>query len=211
MKAKHSTAYFVKVAMLGVLAYVVEFLEFSLPFFPSFLKLDFSEIVPLMGAFALGPVAGMLVELVKNLLHWLTVSTTAGVGDLANFVVGSAFVMTAGAVYWRRKTRKGAMAALGCGILAMVAAGALVNYFITVPLYALVLSWSTEMIVGMAQKAIPAIHDKLTLILFAFCPFNLLKGAVLSLITIPLYKHVSPLLKQESLRREEGKHGESPI
>ena len=92
------------------------------------------------------------------------------------------------------------MAALGCSILAMIVAGGLVNYFITVPLYALVLGWSTEMIVGMSSKVIPAITDKLTLILFAFCPFNLLKGVILSLIALPLYKRVSPLLKQEGSR-----------
>ena len=203
MKAKNNTAYFVKIAMLSVLAYVIMFLEIALPIFPSFLKLDLSDLIPLLGSLALGPVAGMLIELLKNLLHLIT-THTGGVGELANFIVGSAFVMTAGAFYWRHKTRGGAMVALGCGILAMVVAGALVNYFITVPLYALVLGWSTEMIVGMAQKVIPAIHDKLTLILFAFCPFNLLKGFVLALITAPLYKKVSPLLKKESLRRREG-------
>ena len=201
MQKQHKTAYITKIAMLGVLAFVVEFLEFALPIFPSFLKLDFSDLVALLGSLAMGPLAGMLVELVKNALH-LTVGSTSGVGDLANFVVGSAFVMTAGFVYKSHKTKKGAMLALGCAIIAMIVAGALVNYFITVPLYALVLGWSTEMIVGMSQKVIPAIHDKLTLILYAFCPFNLIKGIVLSLIAIPLYKKVSPLLHRESFRRE---------
>ena len=210
MKTANKTAYFVKIAMLGVLAYVVMFLEAALPFFPSFLKMDLSDLIPLVGALALGPVAGMLIELLKNLLHLIT-THTGGVGELANFIVGSAFVMTAGAVYAKHKTRRGALAALLCAIAAMVAAGALVNYFITIPLYALVLGWSTEMIVGMSAKVIPAIHDKLTLILFAFCPFNLLKGVVLTLITVPLYKKVSPLLKRESLRRAEEKHSEGSL
>ena len=199
MQNASKTAYFVKVAMLGVLAYVVMFLELALPFFPSFLKLDLSDLIPLIGALALGPAAGVLVELLKNLLHLIT-THTGGVGELANFIVGSAFVATAGAVYKAHKTKKGAVAALGCSILAMIAAGGLVNYFITVPLYALVLGWSTEMIVGMSSQVIPAIHDKLSLILFAFCPFNLLKGVILSLIALPLYKRVSPLLKREGSR-----------
>ena len=202
MKHTSKTAVLVKIAMLGVLAFVIEFVEFSLPFFPSFLKVDLSELISLIGAFALGPVAGMLVELVKNALH-LTVSTTSGVGDLANFLVGSAFVMTAGAIYAAHRTRKGAIVSLVFAILARTAAGALVNYFITIPLYAVVLGWSTEMIVGMAQGVIPAINNKLTLIIFAFVPFNLFKGAVLSLFTLPLYKKVSPLLRRESVKARQ--------
>ena len=201
MKSKHNTAYFVKIAMLSVLAYVVMFLEMALPIFPSFLKMDLSDLIPLIGALALGPLAGVLIELLKNLLHLIT-THTGGVGELANFIVGSAFVLTAGGIYARHQTRRGALVGLLCSIVSMIVAGALVNYFITIPLYALVLGWSTEMIVDMSAKVIPAIHDKLTLILFAFCPFNLLKGIVLTLITVPLYKKVSPLLKRESLRRE---------
>ncbi|MBR1496242.1 MAG: ECF transporter S component [Oscillospiraceae bacterium] len=199
MKSTSKTAYFAKVAMLGVLAYLVMFIEFALPFFPSFLKLDLSDLVPLIGSLALGPVAGLLIELLKNLLHLLT-THTGGVGELANFIVGSAFVCTAGIIYQHNKTRLGAVIALACSVLAMIVSGALVNYFITVPLYAIVLGLSTESIVGMSSAVIPAIHDKLTLILFAFCPFNLLKGIVLTLITMPLYKRVSPMLKRENLR-----------
>ena len=208
MKSKFSTAYLVKVAMLGVLAYVVMFLEFALPFFPSFLKLDFSDLIPLIGALALGPVAGLLTELLKNLLHLLTASHTGGIGELANFIVGSAFCMTAGWIYLKNKTKKGAIIALLCSMVVMILAGAVVNYFITVPLYALVLGWSTEMIVGMSNAVIPAIHNKLTLILFAFCPFNLLKSVILTVITVPLYKKVSPLLHRENLKqrpKEESK------
>ena len=206
MRSKNNTAYLVKVAMLGVLAYVVMFLEVALPFFPSFLKLDLSDLIPLLGALALGPMAGLFSELLKNLLHLIT-THTGGIGELANFLVGSAFVMTAGAIYSRARTKKGAMLALAGGIFALIFSGAVVNYFVTVPLYAVVLGWPTEMIVGMGTAVIPAIHDKLTLILFAFCPFNLIKGIILSLVAIPLYKKVSPLLKQEELRRAKGKAG----
>ena len=202
MRHTSKTAVLVKIAMLGVLAFVIEFVEFSLPFFPSFLKVDLSELISLIGAFALGPVAGMLIELVKNALH-LTVSSTSGVGDLANFLVGSAFVMTAGAIYAAHRTKKGAVVSLVFAILARTVAGALVNYFITIPLYAVVLGWSTEMIVGMAQGVIPAIQNKLTLIIFAFVPFNLFKGAVLSIVTLPLYKKVSPLLRRESVKARQ--------
>lgn len=203
MKQTNRLTYIVKIAMLGVLAYVVMFLEFALPVFPSFLKMDFSDLIPLLGSLALGPVAGILSELIKNLLHLLTASHTGGVGELANFVVGSAFCATAGLYYQHHKTKKGAIVSLALSAVAMIVAGALVNYFITVPLYAMVLGWSTEMIVGMSQAVIPAIKDKLTLIIYAFCPFNLIKSVVLAVITVPLYKKVSPLLHKESLKSEK--------
>lgn len=205
MKSKNKTAYLVKISMLGVLGFVIQFLEFSLPFFPSFLKLDFSDIIPLIGSLAMGPVAGMLIHLVKNILKWALASSTGGIGEIANFVVGSAFAMTAGFIYQKHKSRKGAMVALAFSILAMTAAGAIVNYFITVPFYAAVFfkdAGGLDGIIAMSASIIPAIHNKLTLILYAFCPFNLLKGVVLSLITIPLYKKVSPLLHRESFKRQ---------
>lgn len=195
-RRKTATRILAKIAVLGAIARVVMFLEFPLPLFPGFLKLDFSDVVCLIGSFALGPVAGMGVELVKCVIHMFTggLADTAGVGDLANFIVGSAFVMVAGVYYQFHKTRHGAIVSLFLGTIALVVSGALVNYFVTLPLYVAVLGWTEEMVVSMAAAAIPAIHDKLTLILFAFSPFNLIKGAVLCAITIPLYKKLSPLL-----------------
>lgn len=188
-----TTNYLVKVAVLAAIARVVMFFEFPLPIFPAFLKMDFSDLIPLLGGLAMGPLAGVLIELVKNLIHVVN-STTGGVGDLANFIVGAAYIFSVSYFYQKHKTKKGAVIGLIVGILAMIVAGALVNYFITVPLYAIVLGLSTESIVGMSAAVIPAIHDKFTLILFAFCPFNLLKGVLLTLLALPLYKHVSPLL-----------------
>jgi len=192
-KSRISTNYLVKIAVLSAVARVVMLLEFPLPIFPSFLQLDFSDLIPLVGGLAMGPVAGVLIELIKNLLHLIN-TTTGGVGDLANFIVGAAYVFTVSLFYQRHKTKKGAIIGLLIGIAAIVAAGAIVNYFITIPLYAVVLGLSTDMIVSMSSAVIPAIHDKLTLILFAFCPFNLIKGILLMLIALPLYKHISPIL-----------------
>lgn len=188
-----STNYLVKIAVMAAVARVVMFLEFPLPMFPPFLKLDFSDLVPLVGALAMGPLAGVLIELVKCLIHLIN-STTGGVGDLANFIVGAAYVASVGYFYQRHKSKKGAMIGLVVGIGAMIISGALVNYFITIPLYAIVLGLSTESIVAMGHDIIPAIHDKFSLILFAFCPFNLIKGVLLTVLAIPLYKKVSPLL-----------------
>ena len=188
-----ATDYMIKVALLAAMARVVMFLEFPLPMFPPFLKLDFSDVVPLIGSLAMGPMAGVLIELIKCLIQ-LVNSTTGGVGSLANFIVGAAYVAAAGAYYRRHKTKAGAMIGLVLGTVTMILAGAIVNYCITIPLYGIVMGWSEEMIVGMSANMIPLIHDKATLILFAFCPFNLLKGILLTVIAIPLYKPVSPLL-----------------
>lgn len=188
-----TTNYLVKIAVLAAVARVVMFLEFPLPMFPPFLKLDFSDLVPLIGSLSMGPLAGVLIELVKCLIH-LVNSTTGGVGDLANFIVGAAYVWAAGFYYQHHKTKKGAIVGLCLGTLTMIVAGAFVNYAITIPLYGLVMGWSEEMIVGMGNAIIPAIQNRLTLILFAFCPFNLLKGIILTILAIPLYKPLSPLL-----------------
>jgi riboflavin transporter FmnP len=185
--------YIAKTGILGVGAWIVMLLEFALPFiFPDFLKLDFSDAVPLIGAFAMGPIAGILIQLIKNSLH-LIMSATSGVGELANFIVGSAFVGAAGLYYKSNKTKKGALASLLIGIASMVVAGALVNYFITIPLYSILIV-PLEVIIGMSSKVIPAIHNKQTLVLYAFCPFNLLKGVILALFTWPIYKKLSPVL-----------------
>ena len=188
-----TTNYMVKVAVMGAVARVIMLLEFPLPMFPPFLKMDFSDLVPLIGSLAMGPLAGVLIELIKCLIHVVN-TTTGGVGDLANFVVGGAYVWAVGYFYQRHKTKTGAVTGLIVGTFAMIVAGAVVNYFITIPLYGLVMGWSEEMIVGMGTAILPAIQDKLTLIAYAFSPFNLIKGIVLTLLALPLYKKFSPLL-----------------
>lgn len=188
-----SANYMAKVAIMGAVARVVMLLEFPLPMFPAFLQMDFSDLIPLLGSLAMGPVAGVLIELIKCILHLIN-TTTGGVGDLANFMVGSAYVWSVGFFYQRHKTKKGAVTGLIVGTLAMIVAGAIVNYFVTIPLYGLVMGWSEEFIVGMGTAVLPMIQDKFTLILYAFSPFNLLKGIVLTLLALPLYKKFSPLL-----------------
>ena len=206
MQRTNKTAYITKIAMLGTLAFVIMLIEFQIPIFPPFLKMDFSDLIPLLGALALGPVAGMLAQLIKCILHWLFASTTGGVGDIANFIVGSVFVMTAGFIYKKKRSRKGAIIALFCATLAMIVAGAFSNYFIMVPFYAAIFfkeRGGVQGVIDVAAATIPAIDSKLKLVLYAFCPFNLLKGVVLTLITLPLYKKVSPLLHRENLRHKK--------
>ena len=194
-RKRFSANYMTKIAILGALARIVMFLEFPLPIFPVFLKMDFSDLIVLLGALAMDPVAGILIEFVKCLIQ-LFGSSTAGIGSLANFIVGSAYAGVTGWYYLKHKSKRGAVIGMLLGMAAMILAGALVNYFITIPLYGIFMGWSEAMIVGMGTKITPLIQDKFTLILFTFIPFNLMKGGVITIIALPLYKKVSPLLKK---------------
>ncbi len=183
-----------KAGILSAVAIVLMYLEFPIPLMPDFLKFDFSEIPVLLAAFSMGPLSAIAIELVKNLAH-LPFTMTGGVGELANFLVGACFVGTAGWVYKLHKSRKGALAALGFGTLALIVGGVVINYFITLPFYINIMEFPLEAIIGMATSAGNTIVDGMfTLLLFVFVPFNLFKGVVISLVVYLLYKRLSPLL-----------------
>lgn len=181
----------IKVALLGAIAYVLMFLEFRVPFMPEFLKVDISDLPAVIAAFAIGPIAGAGVELIKNMLHLMQTST-GGVGELANFLVGAAIVVTAGWYYKRNHSFKGAVIGLSLGVLMMALVGALANYFILLPFYAKIMPF--EVIIDMSAAVNGSIVDKMTLVLYAIIPFNLMKGVAVSLLTLLIYKRVSPLL-----------------
>lgn len=188
------TMWIAKTGILSAVAIALMYLEISLPLFPGFLKFDFSEIPALLAAFAMGPLAGIAVELIKNVAH-LPASHTLMVGELANFIMGSFFVGTAGLIYKFRKSRGGAMISMAAGTAALTASGALINYFFTIPFYIAVMGFSMEAIVAATHAAGNTMVSGLpSLILWVFVPFNLLKGLVISLIVALIYKKLSPLL-----------------
>ncbi len=186
-----------QIAMLGAVATVLMLFEFPLPFLaPSFYELDFSEVPVLIGSFAMGPLAGVLIELLKILLNFILNGTiTAGVGELANFLMGCAFVVPAGVIYRKHKTKKHAVAGMIAGTVCMVAASAVLNAYFLLPAYGKAFGMSIDVFVGMGHEIIPAINDLLTFSLFCVVPFNFIKGVVVSLLTLVLYKHISRLLK----------------
>lgn len=194
-KKKISVAKMTKIAMLSVLAFVFMQLELIVPIFPQFLKLDISDLPALVGAFAMGPVAGVVVELVKNMLHLLQTSTF-GVGELANFLIGSSMIVPAAVIYKKYKTKKAAIIGLSIGTVAMAVMGALMNYFVLIPFYAAVLKFPIDAIVGMGTAVNGSITNLFTLIVLGIVPFNLLKGLVLSVVTLVIYKHISPILQK---------------
>jgi riboflavin transporter FmnP len=185
--------YITRIAILASAAAILMVLELPVIFMPGFLKLDFSEIPAIIGAFALGPLAGCLIVLLKNLIH-VSSTQTAGIGEMANFLVGTFLVVPAAFIYKVRKNRTGAVAALTVGTLSMTVAAAVLNYWVLIPLYQLALKFPPEAIVNMGRAANPLIVDLKTFIVFAIVPFNLFKGIVVSVITMMVYKKVSPVL-----------------
>ncbi len=186
-----------QIAMMGAVAAVLMLFEFPLPFLaPPFYKMDFSEVPVLIGAFSMGPWAGALIELIKVLLNFVLNGTvTAGVGELANFLMGCAFVVPAGLVYRTHKTKKHAVVGMVVGTIGMVVASAVLNAYVLLPTYGTAFKMPIEAIVNMGHAIIPAVKDLLTFSLFCVVPFNFIKGVVVSLLTLVLYKHISRLLK----------------
>ena len=187
----------VKVAVLSVIAFLLMFLEFAVPIFPSFLKIDISDLPALIGTFALGPVAGISIEFLKNILHGIFAGQTAFVGELANFIVGTVLVVTAGFIYKARKTKKSAVLGLISGTITMSIAAGLINYFVLLPLYQRAFNFPISQMVAIAGKINGNITDVWTLILLSIVPFNLIKGCALTVITLLIYKKVSVILKKE--------------
>lgn len=184
--------YIVKISILSALAFVLMLVEFALPIFPSFLKVDVSDIPALLGGFALGPIAGFLIELIKNMLHF-PMTTTLGIGEFANFIVGTSFVVTSASLYRASKTRKNAFVSLIAGALVMTVMAVVANYYIFLPLYARFLFPVTAM-VGAAAQVNKSIKDIYTLVVYGIMPFNIFKGVLVGTLTFLMYKKVSPIL-----------------
>lgn len=184
------------VGLFAALASVLMLLEIPLFFAPPFYKIDLSEIPVLICAFYLGPVAGVICELLKVLLKLLLKgTTTAFVGDFANFAVGCSLVLPATMIYHRHKTKKTALWGLIAGSAVMTVFGSLLNGIYLLPKFAQLYGMPLDAIIAMGTQVNRGITSVITLVLFAVVPFNILKGAVVSIVTLFLYKQVERLLK----------------
>ena len=198
--------YIAYVAMFAALGGVLMLLEIPLFFAPGFYKLDLSELPVLICTFYLGPVAGVVSELLKVILKLiLKGTTTAFVGDFANFAVGCSFVLPASVVYHSQPSRKRAILGLVVGTLVMTVFGSAFNAIYLLPKFSALFGMPLDVIVGMGTKVNGAITSVSTLVLFAVVPFNLLKGVVVSLLTMLLYKRISPILHLGDDRKKERK------
>lgn len=194
-----------KVAVIGIFSAVSAFLmliEIPVPFAPPFYKIDLSELPILIISFAYGPVAGVMTEWIKILLKLVLKSTsTAFVGELANFLVGCSLVLPAGVIYLEKKTRRMAVAACLVGILCMTVFGSALNAVYLLPKFAELYGVPLEALIELGSGINPAITGVETMALFAVAPLNLLKGSLVSLLTALLYKRLSPVLKSCGRRR----------
>ena len=186
----------VEIAMLGAIATVLMLFEIPLPFAPAFYQIDLSEVPILIGCFSMGPLAGAAIEFLKILLNFLINGTiTAGVGELANFIVGCALVLPAGFIYKYHKTKKNAMIGMAAGTAAMTIVGGFMNAFVLLPLYAAAFG-GIDAIIGMGSDVNSAVSGMSGFIMLIVVPFNLLKGIIVSIVTLLLYKYISPILKR---------------
>lgn len=181
-------------AMLGAFAGVLMLLEFPLPFIaPDFYKLDLSEIPALFGAFAFGPIQGIVIELIKIGIHLIIKGTsTGGVGELANFTIGCALIVPAGIIYKIKKTKKAAVIGMAVSTLFMAVIGVFMNAYVMIPLYSQFLP--VEAIVAMGKDIFPIISDTFTFCLFCVLPFNLIKGILVSIVVAVIYKPLAQII-----------------
>lgn len=187
----------IKISLLSVIAFIIMYIEVAIPVFPSFLKIDFSDLPALIATFSLGPVAGVLVELLKNILHGIFKGGTAFIGEFANFVVGGSLVFVAGLIHKRSKTFINALISLVAGTVVMSIVACVFNYFVLLPLYEKVLNFPISAIIGMSAAVNGSINSLFTLVLYAILPFNLLKGLIVSVITLAVYKKIVPILNKQ--------------
>lgn len=180
--------------MLTAVAVALQYIEIAIPIIPSFIKLDFSDLPALIGAFAYGPIAGILIELLKNVIH-LAVSQSGFVGELSNFILGAVFTGVAGLIYAKKKSRAGAFIGGVVGALAMAIVSLPSNYFIIYPMYYSILGFPEPAVLGMYQALLPSVKNILQALLIFNVPFTFVKGLISVIITMPIYKPLRPFLK----------------
>lgn len=202
MPNRHGARYVAYVAMFSAIAGVLMLFDIPLFFAPSFYKIDLSEIPVLICTFYLGPVAGVITEFLKNLLKILMKgTTTAFVGDFANFVIGCSMVLPASIIYHCRHSRKNALIGLITGTLVMTVFGSLFNAVYLLPKFSELYGMPLESIVAMGTAVNGHITSVETLVLYAVVPFNLLKGLIVTAAVFFLYKRLSPLLSRGQYRK----------
>ena len=188
-----STQTMVKISILGAISALLMIFKFPLPFAPPFMTVDIGDLGVLISGFALGPVAGVLTSAVKILLNFIiNGTTTGGVGELSNFILSSVFVVVASSIYNKGKSKKSEITGLVFGVLAYTVVACISNYFVIFPLYGINLVDFTKEFAKVNSLA----GTPLMFVLFSIVPFNIVKGIIVSAVTIALYKPISRFLKK---------------
>lgn len=188
------TTNLVRMGLLSALAVVLMRFEFVVPGFPPFLKMDLSDLPAVIGAIMIGPVAGVVIQLIKVLLYTVSGSETFGIGPLANFIVGAAYVLPFGLIYKYKRNILGVVVGCIAGTISMAVIAAFMNYFVIIPFYSVAFGLSIDDIVAMCAKVNSRVQDLKTLIVFSIVPFNILKAIIISMISIVLFVPLKPLL-----------------
>jgi len=190
------TFYTVRIGILAALAFILMLFEFPVTaLFPEFLKFDVSGVPVIIGTFSMGPLSGLAIQFIKNALHLFANSSTKGVGQLADFMASSTFILVSGFIYKHNRTRKGAAIAMTAGTAVTVAVATILNYFLFIPLFEIVLNFPLERIIEVSSKVNPAVVDLKTYCLLVALPFNLIKWSAITILTSLIYKKVSAFLR----------------
>lgn len=194
MNIKTSTL--VKAAILGSIGYILMLISMPIPMlFPEFLRIDISDITGVLGGIALGPLAGVMIELIKNVLQYITgISSTNGIGEFANFLIGSSLILVVSKTYKLKHNTKGIILGLVLGVITMTIVGCISNYIIILPFYSTVMP--IEAVIEMGSVLNPRIVDTVSFIVWIIAPFNIIKGVLISVITLLVYKRTEKLLNK---------------
>lgn len=187
-----STKTIAKIGLLSSIAYVLMFISIPLPIFPVFLKIDLSDIPAIFGGMSLGPVAGLIIVVIKNFLQAITASTTGGVGEFANIMIGGAYVFIICLFYEKWRNYKGVIAGALFGIISMTIMGCIMNYYVMLPLYAKFMPM--EEIIQAGNIINPRVTDLYSFVIWMIAPFNILKGFIMTIAILPLFKKMEKLL-----------------
>ncbi|NLW53126.1 MAG: ECF transporter S component [Tissierellia bacterium] len=188
----------VKIAIFAAMAAILMLFSFPIPFAPPFMKIDFADVATLVSGFALGPIAGVITVILKNIINLLlNGTTTAYVGELSNIIVNSTFVLVSSLYYNRNRTFKNAVIGLVLGVIAMTIVATLSNYFVIFPLYAKAMyGGDVNGFVELIQPINSMADSFMNIMIFAVVPFNIVKGILNAGVTILIYKKISSIFKK---------------
>ena len=185
-----------RIAILAALGTILMMLDFPIFIAPSFYKMDLGDLSCLIGGFAMGPIAALFIQIIKILLKLLfKPTTTAFIGEIAAFLFSSVYCVSASIIYRHNKSKKGARKAMTIGSILMVIVAAIANYGFIIPAYSKLYNMPLEAIISLGKAIFQIIDDKYSFVLCCVVPFNIVKAAIVNVLTLVLYKHISPMLK----------------